>query len=281
MTHLLRAAALVLAASAIAAQAQPAAPPPAFEVADIQISKSGKEPNADFLPGGKLILQSVTMKQMISAAWDLDRFPDNVTGGPEWLDADRYDIVAKAVPTATEKDLRLMLRTLLIERFKLETHMESKPLPVYALVVGRKGRLQESPAGEGQPDDCKIQTPQQRKDGQMIRSFICRRTSMDYLSRMLPRIASGYLDLPVVNLTELTGRYDFTLGWTPRRGGRAAGGADASGSGKLGEVPTASDAYGLTPFEALPSQLGLKLEQRKLPTDVLVIDKIQRQPVEN
>lgn len=255
------------------ALAQPATTPLSFEVADVQVSKPGGKPNGDFLPGGKLLLQYLTMKEMITAAWDLR--DDYVTGGPAWLNSEHYDIVAKAAATTPEKDLRLMLQNLLIERFKLEIHHDKKVMPVYALVAGKKGaRLKEPAADDAVKPSCKIQTPQQRTDGLILRTFACKKTGMDELTNMLPRIAAAYIDLPVVNLTELKGSYDFTLEWTPRRGVRGA-------AGPAGDAPTAPDPDALTIFDAVQSQLGLKLEQRKVPMDIVVIDKVERVPIDN
>jgi uncharacterized protein (TIGR03435 family) len=263
-----------------AAWAQPATTPLEFEVADVQIAKPGGQPDVQFLPGGKLILRYLTMQEMITAAWDLR--DEYVTGGPAWLSAEHYDIVAKAATTTPEKDLRRMLGTLLKERFKLEVHHETKVMPVYALVVGKKGaKLKESAAGETDKQSCKIQIPQQRTDGFILRTYTCTKTGMGQLAFALPRIAPAYVDLPAVDLTELKGVYDFTLEWTPRRGGRGAAGG-AGGAGGVGDaIPTTSDPNDRTVFDALQSQLGLKLEQRKHPMDVLVIDKVERVPIDN
>jgi uncharacterized protein (TIGR03435 family) len=269
---------LVLILFAGIAWPQTGTPLPSFEVADVQISKPGAEPDANFLPGGKLLIVSLSMKELIQAAWDMDRWPDRFAGGPDWLDSVHYDIVAKAVPTSSEKDLRLMLRQLLIDRFRLQTHVEKRPLPVYALVPGKKVKLEEAPAGEGNRDSCKLTRPGERKDGSLLRIYACTRTGMDFLAAQLSTIASAYFDVPVVNLTGLKGLYNFTLGWTPRRGGRAPGGA--AEAGKPTDLATTSDPDGVTIFDAVESQLGLKLEQRKYPLDVIVIDKVQREPIE-
>jgi uncharacterized protein (TIGR03435 family) len=200
------------------ALAQPTTRPLQFEVADVQVSKPGGTPNGDFLPGGKLTLQYLTMKDLIAAAWELR--DDYLVGGPAWLNSEHYDIVAKAATTTPEKDLRQMLQNLLIERFKLQVHHEKKVMPVYALVAGKKGaKLHESSPDDAEKPSCKIQTPQQRTDGLLLRSFICKKTGVDRLATVLPAIAPAYVDLPVVDLTELKGLYDFTLGWTPRAAG--------------------------------------------------------------
>jgi hypothetical protein len=130
----------------------------------------------------------------------------------------------------------------------------ARPTPVYALVAGKKrARLQESAAGDAEKHSCKIQTPQQRTDGLVLRSLICKKTGMEALASMLPNIAPAYIDLPVDDLTELRGLYDFTLDWTPRGGGRGAAdrGGDAPAAVKAGDVPATSEPDGVTVFDAL------------------------------
>jgi uncharacterized protein (TIGR03435 family) len=175
----------------------------------------------------------------------------------------------------------MMLRNLLIERFKLETHGEKQPMPVFALTVGKRNpKLLPSAANDEQPS-CKVQTPAQRKDGQLPRTVSCRKQSMDDLANRLPKIAAAYIDRPVIDLTGLKGLYDFTLEWTPRRGVRGPVSPGGDASAKPGEVPTASESNAVTIFDALQSQLGLRLELRKHPMDILVIDKVERLPIDN
>src|SRR5580704_1936669 len=121
--------------SAVAAFGQ-SQTPPSFEVADVKVNKSGEARMAvDFLPGGKLSMRNVPMKVMIVMAYHVR--PDAVTGGPGWLESDRFDVVAKALQTTSPDELRLMQRTLLAERFKLAIHTDQKILPAYALVLGK------------------------------------------------------------------------------------------------------------------------------------------------
>jgi uncharacterized protein (TIGR03435 family) len=102
---------------------------------------------------------------------------------------------------------------------------------------------------------------------------------MDFLAQRLRNTAPAYIDLPVVNQTGLKGEYDFTFGWTPKR--RAAAVADGAPKNPNGaEVPSTNDTQGLNPFESLQSQMGLKLEQRKAPMDVVVIDKVLRTAID-
>jgi len=257
-------------------------------VADVKISPPGGTPKFDFLPGGKLTAHYFTMKELIAAAWGLDE--DFVTGGPAWLSSEHYDVVAKAPalsPTqplsAPDKDLLQMLQSLLIERFKLEIHHDKKVTSVYALVVGKKGAsLKESAADATDKPSCQIQRPQQRKDGLILRTFACKKVGMDDLADSLGSIAAAYIDLPVVNLTELKGVYDFTLEWAPRRGGRgAAMRGEVPAAGKSGDAPTPSNPDGPDVFDALQSQLGLRLDQRKYPMDIVIVDKVERVPTDN
>lgn len=256
--------------------AQRAAPPLSFEVADVQMSPPGGKPSFNFLPGGKLTVHSATMKELIMAAWGLRE--GYLSGGPAWLPTERYDIVAKAATVKSDDEIRLMLQTLLRERFKLEIHHEQKVMPVFELVVGKKGsKLKESAADDSSDSDCKIQRAQDRKDGQVLRGFGCKKTSMDDFAEALPDFAPGYIDLPVVNQTELKGVYDFMIEWTPRRGGTFRTAQSPAG----GDAPATSDADGITIFDAVQNQLGLKLEPRKRSMDTIVVDKIERLPSDN
>ena len=243
-----------------------------FEVADVKISAPGERQNVDFLPGGKLVVQYLTMKEMIAAAWDLRG--DYVTGSQPWLNSEHYDIVAKAAHTSSEKDLKQMLKNLLIERFKLEVHIEKKEMPVFLMVVGKKGsKLKESPAGENPQPDCKLTRPNERKDGLILRTLACKKMPMDAFAELIQGYAGGYIDRPVVNLTELKGLYDFTLEWAPVRGGRGPNAPPTDGA------PPELD--GPTVFAALETQLGLHLDQKKHLMDTIVVDKVERVPSDN
>lgn len=274
------AALIALVAGVVWGQVTPApAPLLSFEVADVRIAKPGGRPNVDFQPGGRLVANSLSMKQLIAAAWKVDE--KWVTGGPPWLDTERYDIVAKAPHAATENEVRKMVRGLLAERFHLSVHTEKKIMQVYALEVDKKGsKLQES-AKDDSESDCKFKSTPPTTDGPVVRSFACKTVSMDELAETLPGMAPAYVDQPVVNLTGLEGRYDFTLAWTPRRGPGAARAKTGDGPAVAGAAPGDSlPIEGITVFEAV-RKLGLKLEGRKLPVDVIVIDKVERVPTEN
>lgn len=190
----------------------------------------------------------------MSAAWQVRE--DAIEGGPAWLDSDHFDVIANAPPGTPSKVLQLMLRGLLIERFRLEVHTGEKAMRVYALVVDKGGaKLKETTAASSDPSGC----TGQREQGLAFRN--CQNMSMRLLAETLQRISPHYIDMPVVNLTGLNGRYDFELSWQPQQ---------------LREKGGDGLAAGPTIFDAVRSQLGLKLESRKLPIPTIVVDKVER-----
>ena len=220
------------------------------------------------------------MKFMILAAWGFENDEGRITGGPAWMGSEKFDIVAKAPHDSTIAALRLMLRSMLIKRFGLEQHIEDRPMAVYALTRG-KGELKVKPSAGEAKLDCK----RANEDG--VITMACHNMTMDELANGLRTMAPAYIDKPVVNLTELTGPYDFKLGWTPRglllgtgggRGGAAEGAATPGGTAINVAEQTAG---GLTVFEAVAKNLGLKLESVKHPMPVIVVDKVNRTATEN
>jgi uncharacterized protein (TIGR03435 family) len=253
-----------------AAFCQSNAAAPEFEVAHIQASKPGTELNVDFLPGGRFDVKGATMKDLITMAWGLE--DGMVSGGEKWLDSDRFDIVAKAPAsvfgtnskggrTLSGEAFSSMMQTLLVQRFKLAVHKEEKVVPVYALTVGKQTpKLKETAGGDEQ---CKMQVIEG------VRTYKCQNMTMAGLADRLGTVAKAYLDHPVVDLTGLTGAYDFTLAWT--------------GRGKLLGTAPGSDqpAGGMTVFEAVSKQLGLDLAARKHALPGIVVDHVERAPAEN
>jgi uncharacterized protein (TIGR03435 family) len=226
---------------------------PAFEVASITPTNYQGGPlrvsprvNADGIN-----FSNVTPQLCIQRAYGVKPYQ---VSGPEWIKTERYTIVAKAAGAVPEHQLRLMLQTLLSERFKLAIHRERKEMPGYALVVAKNGSKLKDAAGEG--------TTQIDSDGQ---ETVFERVSM----QMLAATVAHSVDRPVIERTGLNGTYSFRLAWTndgPRRPNTAdAGTLNASNP---------SDAPSI--FTALQERLGLKLEATKAPVEVLVIDHIDR-----
>jgi uncharacterized protein (TIGR03435 family) len=299
-----------------AALAQTAENSPAFEVASV---KPAAPITGNFIrvgmrggPGssdpGQITYTNVTVKNVLMNAYGVKGFQ---ISGPGWLDSERYDIVAKLPRGATKAEFMAMLQNLLAERFKLTLHREKKDLPMYALVVGKNGpKLKESvddPAPkEGGPADGPAATMGKLtmgRDGFPVLPAAAggrgamAMTMMNGNARMtangqtmagLAEMLSGQLDLPVVDMTGLTGKYDYTLYFAPEglAGMRLPGGlppppppGEAGGGMPAANAPDAQSNPNL--FTALQEQLGLKLEQRKGPVDLLVIDHLEKAPIEN
>lgn len=257
---MIRAVAIVCAVFSSIAFGQTSTSPPTFEVASVKINTS-EEPSSGDARNGRLTLHNIPMKVIISRAYQVSN--DRVMG-PGWIDTEHYDVVAKFAPDTPADTLWLMLQNLLADRFKLTAHHEQKPVSVYALLVGKNGpKLKNAASDSVVKSNCS-------PEGSRI-TCQSQKTTMAQLAQNLPRwVPRGWFDLPVVDLTDLKGYYDLSLTWTPtNRPLSADSGAEAA-------APDGDDL-----FAAIQEQLGLKLEQRKAPVDKIVIDHMERVPVEN
>jgi uncharacterized protein (TIGR03435 family) len=226
-----------------------------FEVADIKPSKPGAPNNGRIQLNGRIDFQAISLKSLIEFAYDTT----GVVGAPKWLDSEYFDVVAKAPRAVPVDTLRVMTRALLADRFKLAVHSEDQPRAVYALVAGKRGPKLERAAGTERPG-------RELRAEEGLRTYTCKSTTMDQLAKQIRNQARAYLDHPVVNATGLEGAYDFSLSWTDRS--RVLAKSDD---------PTG----GLTVFEAIDRQLGLRLEMQKRPMPVLVIDHVNPVPSGN
>lgn len=202
------------------------------------------------------------MLRLIVLAYGVE--DDRVVGGPNWLDTDRFDIIAKSAPSASQDMLKTKLQALLADRFKLAIHNEDRPLPVFVLTAGKTIKMKES-AGTGEPD-C---SPSPIREPGFI-NLTCHNMAMAALAETLRQGAGGYFNHPVVDQTGLKGQYDFNLKWTPR--------------GQLGAPAPSGDTEapsGISAFEALDKQLGLKAEAKSQPTPVIVVEHVNQQPTDN
>jgi uncharacterized protein (TIGR03435 family) len=241
----------VLAAVGIftsAAFAQQPAKRPAFESASIKQSKTTEGADSDTTPG--YFRGDGTLKAFIRMAYGITN--EQIEGGPKWLDEDRYDIEARADGPARGPELLEMLQTLLTDRFNLEFHRSSKTVSGYALIPA-KGGLKIKEVG---PSD--------------NHSTHTTRGSMTVETVTLSRFAAGLsrvLGAPVADQTGNSGSFTFTLTWAP----------------ESSRPSTSTTAVGATDgpsiFTAVQEQLGLKLESRKVPLNVLVIDRAEKPAV--
>ncbi len=243
------------------------AAPSEFEVADIKPSKPGTTLDGGFRPGGRLDIQGATVKELIGAAWEFD--DNRVAGGPKWIETDRFDIVAKAPEHSPDDTLRLMLRSLLIEHFKLATHTEDRPVAVFALTAGKSPKLKV--ADPQSRSGCKMSLGQLGSGTATIplRICTCQNTTMAQFAEFLRPNAAAYIDHPVVDLTGLKGAYDFTVSWTGK-------GMINLGQNRKSEDGLSDPMGGRTVFEGIDKDLGLKLEGgKKHPLPVLVVDRVE------
>ena len=260
---------IVLAGAAIYAQTAPA-----FEVATIRLSPPEAQGALLTLPQpGRLSVTNFTLRMLINQAYGPEMGQGfQITGGPSWIEKDRYVILGQAPATTPRAELNTMLKNLLIDRFKLKTHADMKEVDAYALVVARKdGKL-----GEGLrkwDGTCNGKEPppaQPNSTGPRCSAFFrppgmfMRGVPMGVLANMLSAPIAN-LGRPVIDRTSLTGEFDFDLAVTF---------APAS--------PNAATSDNAPPsvFVALQEQLGLKLEPTKATVKVLVIDSAEH-PTEN
>jgi len=236
-----------------------------FDIADVHPSPHSLRPFMDGgnLNGDRYVIHQATLDDLIATAYNLDS--THVQGGPSWLDWDRFEITAKAPTTTSKADLRRMLQGLLKERFSLVVHEGSAPMPAYVMKAQTgKAKLKEAQAAEGE-GTCEPQPPPPNPPAGAIRQIvvICKNETMQKFADDIHDMAGGYLDKPVVDATGLKEAYDFTITWTPR--------------GLLG----VAGAEGISIFDAVDKQLGLKLALETAPRTVLIVDSANRTPTPN
>jgi uncharacterized protein (TIGR03435 family) len=220
-----------------------------FEAASVKTS----DPNAtddliDFQPGGRFTANRLTLKGLIRMAYNVRGF--QISGGPKWMDSDRYDVRTKAEGNPDTAEVRIMLQDLLADRFKMRLHRETHELPVYWLVIGKSGpRIRET---EGDAGPFRIS-----------RNSLSANTSMAALANVF----SNWLDRVVLDRTGLKGKYEVKLEWLPDENAPPT-------------EPEVASRPGASLFPAVQEQLGLKLEPRKGPVEILVIDGAEK-PREN
>ena len=242
MRHALSACIVVLAA-AIAVRAQSG---PSFEIASIKRNVSlDRRSSQRNMPGGRINFSNQALRQVIRAAFggsDIE-----VVGGPGWLDSDRWDIVAAPAAVDPNAAWRDMLKSLLLDRFKLRAHIEQRERPVYFLVFARPDR-QLGPEIHPTSTPCKIEgdcgNTDTTSNGAAGGAIHGTARTMAQVGRSL----SGFAERRVLDRTGLAGRYDFELKW----------GDDVS------------------IFTAIQEQLGLKVEAQRAPVDVVVVDSVER-----
>jgi uncharacterized protein (TIGR03435 family) len=251
-----------LALSLVHAQT-PAAP--SFEAASIKAAAPGKLGGGISIQGARFRIVNSSLKSCVQMAWNVHDF--QVSGATGWMDAERFDIDAVAASPIQGLEHRAMLQSLLADRFGLVIHRETRERQGYALVVGHKGAKLLSPTEHtDEPSLLYDRTP----DGNF--TLTAASASMKQLTDAL----SFRLGAIVVDQTGLDGKFDFSLEFGPETRNEPT----LSKSGEPLPPPPADSAPGPSIFSALQEKLGLKLEARKLPVEVIVIDRANR-PTEN
>ena len=315
---------LVLAATAVAqtplsfevASIKPAGPldPAAIASGKAHVGMSVDKARVDI--GGAVLIGLICQAYKVK--------PYQVQGGPPWLYTERYDILAKMPDGATQDQVPEMLQSLLADRFKLTLHKDKKETPVYALIIGKGGpKMKEaapdppapaktesgpSEGGEAKPaapakgetvigtGDNQVRmkanangmTMNSKETGPMnitMQNGVIHMEGEKMSMEMLTAMLSQYLDRPVVDQTELKGKYQMAVDIAMADAMRMASkfgvnvppGTPGAPGAAAGE---ASDPSGSTLFSSVQA-LGLKLEPRKLPYEFIVVDKIEKTPTEN
>jgi bla regulator protein BlaR1 len=233
--------------------------PSAFEVASIRPAAPNTHGDSiRMLPGGGLNASNITLRKLIGFAYGVRE--SEIFGGPVWTGSEQYDISAKpgheeGSARGDQESVRQRVRALLVDRFHLSIHRETRELPVFALMVAKGGhRLRASKAGD---DD--NSTLSQRAAGEIFAQRVPMQTLASTLTEILGR--------PVRDKTGLAGTFDFTVRWDPRA-----------------TVPTAPEApldlTGPSIFTAIQEQLGLRLDSQRGPAETIVIDRAEK-PSEN
>jgi uncharacterized protein (TIGR03435 family) len=234
--------------------AQPAAPP-RFEVASIKPTPLDQYNGPSGIPTGhgRLRGMRVTLQRCIMGAYGIG--PNQISGGPPWLGVDRFEIDAKTSGPLDDDALFMnMLQTLLADRFQLQFHRETRIMEALVLEVAKGGPKLEKAKG---PES---ESSTSSRHG----SIDAKATTMAHLAEVLAR----GMDVPVVDGTGLSGAFDLKLTWSP----------EADRPVKPGEVTPPDTGPSL--FTAVQQQLGLRLQRRKMPIEVFVIDRAEK-PSEN
>jgi uncharacterized protein (TIGR03435 family) len=239
---------------------------PAFEVATIKPSKPGTPGKLFTVRGVNVMTVNTSLSDILGMAYDLH--PKQIVNAPEWAESDKYDVTGKPdVPgQPSVAQLKTLMQKLVADRFQLKFHREKRDLSAYVISVAKTGaKLTPSAADPNSLPGLFFQG---------LGRLTVRNATLAEFAQVMQGSA---LDRPVVDQTGLTGRYDFTLNWTPDEF-QFPGLRNANAPPPPPPPPGTTEAPDL--FTAIQQQLGLKLDSMKTPVDVIVIDHVER-PSEN
>lgn len=233
---------------------------PSFEVATIKLSDPNAPGKGFGGPPGKFQTRNTTLNDLIMFAYQVQT--KQVSGGPSWMESEKFDIMGKqdTPGQANEEQTRGMMQKLLVSRFGLKFHMDKRELNAYVLSVAKAGpKLEKSAADPSTPSAFFFR---------QLGNLTFRNITMEGFSKWMQTV----LDRPVVNHTDLAGRFDGKLKWNP----------DESQFAIFGVKVVHSDEPDAPPdlYKAIQEQIGLKLDAGKPNVDVMVIDHVEK-PSEN
>lgn len=248
---------------------------PQFEVASIKPSNSAdRRPMIQSGTPGQFTAANVTVKMLIQYAYGIELF--QISGGPDWIGSDLFDVTAKPEGSADRDHVMPMLQSLLAERFNLVVRRDTKEKQVYVLLVAKDGpKFKESNesdpniidlGGRGSPPGA----PRRPRVTKLRRGLLVAQEAdvMELAYRL-----SSILGSMVVDKTGLTGKYDLKVEWQPDENQVAMFQAMRVPEGYGAPAP---DPLGPSLFTALHDQLGLQLDSEKGPVEMLVIERVER-----
>jgi uncharacterized protein (TIGR03435 family) len=261
-----------------------------FEVADIRPTEPGATGGQGNAQNGRVSLRNIPLRTLLNLSFDINS-EDGLAGIPKFAETAHFDLLAKLPSNGGPPDrglstdtLRAPMRALLEDRFKLKTHEESRPATGYTLKSVKPKMAKADPATR---TGCKEGPGADGKDPRtsnpaLSRLVTCHNITMAQFAQQLQMTGSGYIRTPVIDATDLDGAYDFTLSFSPpaliNGNARIADGVMVSANNANG---SADPTGGLSLFDAVSKQLGLKLEPDKRSVQVIVIDHLEEKPTDN
>ena len=296
---------IAVSLSILGGWAQPAGPP-TFEVASMKpspplgsVNHSGCIGGPGSSDPGRITCENMDLRTLVMRAFNLKAYQ---VSGPGWITSVTYQITASVPPNATKEQVMAMWQNLLSERLKLTVHRETRELPIYALVIAKNGpklveAIDDPAAPAGVTNNGSASSSGSAAGASMGNAGAgaagggsgggasSRRGRLTGARMPISQLVMGltfHLDRPVIDMTGLTGRYKISLEWQDEN----LNGYHAASSGGPGEAPAPVSGMPEAPvaatiFAAVQEQLGLKLDARKGPIDMLVIDHAEKTPIEN
>jgi uncharacterized protein (TIGR03435 family) len=232
---------------------------PTFEVAIVKLTNPDQRGGGIRMQGRQFSASNLSVNDLITIAYGIH--PRQLVGGPDWIEKDRYDVLGKpdVEGQPNNRQIQALFRKLLDDRFRLKFHREKRELSIYAMVAGKTGITATKSEGDPNGDpNMFMYGPGQ---------FIAKNARVSDFASFIQR---GIVDRPVIDQTGLTARYDFGLVWRPDQ---------IQPVGNNPPPPSDRDAFPDI-FGAVQQQLGLRLEGMKTPTEVIVVDRLEK-PTEN